>query len=130
MSEDFMDFTQELLSTTSEAKDLSKNYLEARKEYAKCFNKLVVLLGKAGLDKSKKQIDNKIIELLNDEAYGDLANEYYTKMLEHQAEYKGLKLVLQAYNTHATGLMSIVKNQHLGEMSDAMQRKYNRNYEA
>jgi len=124
MAEDFMTYQEELLSTTSEAKELSKQYLDARKKQAMYFNKLVVLLSKSGLDKSKKQIDNKIIELLSHADYGDIANEYYTKMLEEQATYKGLKLVLQAYNTHATGLMSIVKMQHIGEMQEMAMKKY------
>ena len=54
MSEDFMSFQEELLSTTREAIEFSKMYLQSRKETSHCFNQLQVMIQKANLHTSKK----------------------------------------------------------------------------
>ena len=123
---DFMDFQQELLQTTREAIELSNEYLKARKEYASLFNKIVVLLNKSGLDKSKKSVDNKIIELLSDKTYGELAQQIYAKMLEARAEYKGLENVIKSYHNHTSGLQSVMKMQISGEIAENVKAKYGR----
>lgn len=124
--EDFLDFTTELLGTSSEAIEYSKEYLKSRKEYAHCFNKLIVLINKAGLEKTKKQLDNKIVELLSHEKYGDDAKIIYEHMLESEANYKGLELVCKAYNSHVVSLCSILKNQQQGELNESLKQKYNK----
>lgn len=121
---DFMDFQQELLQTTREAIELSNEYLKARKEYASLFNKIVVLLNKSGLDKSKKSVDNKIIELLSDKTYGELAQQIHAKMLEAESQYKGLENVLKAYMAHASAIQSIMKQQVSGEVLEGIKAKY------
>lgn len=122
--EDVMDFSEELLSNSRDNKMLAEEYLKARKKYNHCFNQLIVLVQKAGLNKSKKSIDNKIIELLANEQYTDQANEYYSQMLSAEAEYKGLQEVCKAYANHSVALCSIIKMQQQGEISEAVRSKY------
>ena len=121
---DFMDFQAELIQTTRENIKLSNDYLTARKSYASNFNKLIVLVNKAGLSKSKKAIENKIAELLACDIYGIEANEIYKQMLEDEAVYKGLEVVCKAYQTHSSGLQSIIKQQINGEIAEATKNKY------
>lgn len=121
---DFMDFQEELLTTTIEAKELSKEYLESRKRSAHCFNQLQVLLFKAGLHKTKKSPENKIIELLSDEVYGNEATKLNEEMTEQEANYKGLELVIKTHLAHSSALQSIIKNQVQGEISESLKNKY------
>jgi hypothetical protein len=123
---DIMDFSQELLATTREAIENSKLYLDARKEFNSCLNQLQVLIFKAGLEKTKKSQENKIIELLSDNLWGEQAREINEKMLESEAQYKGLELVVKSYQAHASALQSILKMQINGENSQAIQQKYMR----
>lgn len=123
---DFMDFQQELLQTTREAIELSNQYLKARKKYASLFNQIVVLLNKSGLDKSKKSVDNKIIELLSHKTYGELAQQIHSQMLEAQATYKGLENVIKSYHNHTSGLQSVMKMQISGEIAENVKAKYGR----
>lgn len=125
--EDFIDFTEELLKTTREAKDLALEYLNARKLYNHCYNRLVVLLQKAGLHQTKKSIENKFVELFNDKNYGIEAQEVYEKMLNEEANYKGLEIVCKAYANHSVALCAILKQQTTGEISEALKNKYNNN---
>lgn len=121
---DFMDFAEELLQTTTEAKAFSKEYLESRKHSAHCFNQLQVLLFKAGLHKTKKSPENKIIELLSDPIYGQEATKLNEEMTEYEANYKGLELVIKAHLAHSSALQSIIKNQMQGEISESLKSKY------
>lgn len=121
----FQDFQDELLSTTRESIELSKEYLKCRKIKSHCFNQLQVLIYKANLHTSKKSIENKISELLSHNEYGKEAQELNKKMLEDESEYKGLELVVKSYQIHATALMSVIKQQTNGEITTAMQAKYN-----
>lgn len=127
MTEDFLTFQEELLNTTREAKDLSIEYLNARKAYNTCFNKLVVMIQKAGLHKNKKSVENKFVELLDDSKYGEEAKKIYAQMLNEEATYKGLEVVCKAYANHSVALCSIMKNQITGEISEAMKNKYSSN---
>ena len=121
---DFMDFAEELLQTTTEAKAFSKEYLESRKHSAHCFNQLQVLLFKAGLHKTKKSPENKIIELLSDPIYGLEATKLNEEMTEYEANYKGLELVIKAHLAHSSALQSIMKNQQQGEMTEGLKNKW------
>ena len=121
---DIMDFQEELLSTTRENIDLAKEYLKNRQVYSSSFNKLVVLIHNAGLEKSKKSIENKITELLSDATYGEVAKQYYSEMLKAEAEYKGLEIVTKAYSNHASALQSIMKMQISGEINENVKTKY------
>ena len=105
---------------------LSKEYLESRKRHASCFNKLIVLINKAGLEKSKKQIDNKIAELLSHQIFGNDARKIYEEMLMEEANYKGLEQVCKAYNSHSVALCSILKTQQLGELNENFRNKYDK----
>ena len=125
--EDIMDFSEELLSNSRDNKMLAHEYMRARKQYNHCFNQLIILVQKAGLNKSKKSIDNKIIELLANEKYTDLANEYYSQMLSAEAEYKGLQEVCKAYANHSVALCAVIKQQVNGEIVESMKNKYERN---
>ena len=126
MSIDFLDFSQELLSTTAECISLSKEYLNSRKKHAECFNKLIVLINKAGLEKSKKQIDNKIAELLSHQQYGEDARKIYEHMLMEEANYKGLEQVCKAYNSHSVAICAVLKSQQQGEINENMKNKYSK----
>lgn len=54
------DFSEQLLSTARDMKELAFSYYEARKNYAKCLNKITVMIYKAGLHKNKAAFENKI----------------------------------------------------------------------
>lgn len=128
MSEDFVSFEQELLSTSREAIEFSKMYLEARKNSSHCFNQLQVMLNKANLHKSKKSPENKIIELMADEVYGEKASKLNQDMNDYQSTYKGLELVVKSYLAHCSALQSVLKVQQTGEMTEIMKSKYLQNY--
>lgn len=121
---DFLDFTEELLSTTTEAMEHSKEYLKSRKQAAHCFNQLQVLIFKAGLHRTKKSPENKIIELLSDPIYGLEATRLNEEMTEQEANYKGLELVIKANLAHSSALQSVMKTQLQGEMSENIKNKY------
>ena len=124
MTSDFMDFSEELLSTTGQGIEFAHKYLEARKECSHCFNQLQVLIQKAGLETSKKSPQNKIIELMAHKDYGKQAQELNTKMLESESLYKGLELVCKAYQSHASALQSVIKTQISAEINENMKTKY------
>ena len=113
MSEDFITFEQELLNTSREAMEndnldfitelyrtnkdnieLSKEYLLCRKEYSKYYNLLITNLCKAKLEKSSKALENKFLELLNDNQYGEESKKYYAEVILDEAT-KMDKLVKQ-----------------------------------
>ena len=121
---DFMTFSEELISTTTQGIDFAHKYLEARKECSHCFNQLQVLIHKAGLETSKKSPQNKIIELMANRQYGEEAQELNSKMLDKEAEYKGLELVCKAYQSHASALQSVLKTQISAEISENVRAKY------
>lgn len=122
---DYMTFTEELLTTTREAMEHSKRYLEAREMSSKCFNELQVLIYKAGLHTSKKSPENKIIELMADKEFGGKAREVNELMNKATAEYKGLELVCKTYLAHSSALQSCIKTQISGEIAEATKNKYN-----
>ena len=124
MSEDFLTFSEELINTTTQGIDFAHKYLDARKECSHCFNQLQVLIHKAGLETSKKSPQNKIIELMANPVYGTMAEELNTKMLEKEAEYKGLELVCKAYQAHASALQSVIKTQINSENLENVKAKY------
>lgn len=124
---DFMDFQEELLSTTSEAMEYSKLYLEARKKCSHCFNQLQILIQKANLHTSKKSPENKIIELMAHYAYGETASKLNQEMLMYEAEYKGYDLVIKTYLAHASALQSVIKQQVSGENLECIKSKYSSN---
>ena len=121
---DFISFQDELLSTSREAIEFSKMYLEARKNCSHCFNQLQILLNKANLHTSKKSLDNKIIELIADKTYGEQAIRLNQDMNEHQATYKGLELVVKSYLAHCSALQSVIKTQISAEINENVKAKY------
>lgn len=124
MSIDFVSFQDELLSTSREAIEFSKLYLQARKNNSHAFNQLQVLINKAGLQKTKKSIENKILELMADEQYGEQAIKLNQEMNEHQATYKGLELVVKSYLAHCSALQSVIKTQISAEINENVKAKY------
>lgn len=126
MSEDFITFEQELLSTSKEAIEFSKMYLEARKNSSHCFNQLQVLINKAGLHTSKKSPENKIIELMADDIYGEQAIKLNQEMNDYTSTYKGLELVVKSYLAHCSALQSVIKTQISAEINENVRAKYNR----
>lgn len=120
---DFIDFSTELLQTTREAIELSKEYLETRKIYSECFNKIQILLQKANII-NKKSVENKIIELMNHNVYGDEAQKINEKMLEMENLYKSLELVVKTYLAHASALQSVLKTQITAELNENVKSKY------
>lgn len=118
------DFSEQLLSTSREMKELAFTYYEARKNYAKCFNKITVMIYKAGLHTSKAAFENKIPMLFADPVYSDEAIDTASRMNEYEQEYKGLEYVLKAYLSEISGIQSIIKFMQLGEISEATKQKY------
>ncbi len=123
---DFVSFEQELLNTSREAMEFSKLYLEARKNCSHCFNQLQVLINKAKLHTSKKALENKIIELMASQEYGEQAQKLNTEMNNHESTYKGLELVIKSYLAHCSALQSVLKVQQSGELNEALKIKYRR----
>lgn len=121
---DFMDFQEELLETSRDYIDLANDYRSALRATAHYFNQLIVLVERRGLHKSKKSTENKIIELLADAEVGAEAKELYKQMLEQEADSKGLKEVCKAYANHSMALMSTMKSQQMGEMTEGVKNKY------
>ena len=126
MSEDFITFEQELLNTSREAIEFSKMYLEARKNSSHCFNQLQILINKAGLHISKKSPENKIIELMADNTYGEQAIKLNQEMNDYTSTYKGLELVLKSYLAHCSALQSVIKTQISAEINENVKAKYGR----
>ena len=123
---DFVSFEQELLNTSREAIEFSKMYLEARKNSSHCFNQLQVLINKAKLHTSKKALENKIIELMASQEYGEQAQKLNTDMNNYESTYKGLELVIKSYLAHCSALQSVLKVQQSGELNEALKIKYGR----
>lgn len=121
---DFMDFQTELLQTTSEAMELSKLYLDCRKQASHCFNQLQVLLFKAGLHNTKKSPENKIIELLASPIFGQEATRLNEEMNNSTATYKGLELCIKTHLAHCSALQSVIKQQQQGEIAESVRLKY------
>ncbi len=123
---DFITFEQELLNTSREAIEFSKMYLEARKNSSHCFNQLQVLINKANLHTSKKSPENKIIELMADNIYGEQAIKLNQEMNDYTSTYKGLELVVKSYLAHCSALQSVIKTQISAEINENVRAKYNR----
>lgn len=126
MSEDFLTFEEELLSTTQSAVGYSMQYLDARRQNKRAYNALQELVYRAGLHTSRKSFENKIVELLAS-PLGEDAKELNAIMNETEAEYKGLELVCKTYLAHASALQSIIKTQISGEMTEMVKNKYGGN---
>ena len=124
MSEDFITFEEELLNTSREAIEYSKMYLEARKNSSHCFNQLQILINKANLHTSKKAFENKIIELLANDEYGEQARELNEDLQNFESTYKGLELVIKSYLAHCSALQSVLKVQQSGELNETLKIKY------
>jgi len=122
------DFSEQLLSTARDMKELAFSYYEARKNYAKCFNKITVMIYKAGLHTNKAAFENKIPMLFADPIYSDEAITTFSKMNEYEQEYKGLELVLKAFGAEISGIQSIIKFMQQGEINEAMKNKYENYY--
>ena len=126
MSEDFITIEQELLNTSREAIEYSKMYLEARKNASHCFNQLQILINKARLHQSKKSLENKIVELIAHQEYGEKAIKLNTDMNNYESTYKGLELVVKSYLAHCSALQSVIKTQISAEINENVRAKYNR----
>lgn len=122
---DVQDFSDQLLSVSRDMKDLAFKYFEARKLYAACFNKITVMIYKAGIYDNKASFENKIPMLFANPVYSDMAIETAAKMTEAQQEYKGLEMILKAYLAEISGIQSIIKFMQQGEIAEATKNKYN-----
>lgn len=118
------DFSEQLLSTSRDMKELAFTYYEARKNYAKCFNKITVMIYKAGLHSNKAAFENKIPMLFADPIYSDEAIDTFSRMNEYEQEYKGLEYVLKAFAAEISGIQSIIKFMQMGEITEATKNKY------
>jgi len=118
------DFSEQLLSTSRDMKELAFTYYEARKNYAKCLNKITVMIYKAGLHKNKAAFENKIPMLFADPIYSDEAIDSFSRMNEYEQEYKGLEYVLKAFSSEISGIQSIIKFMQMGEITEATRNKY------
>lgn len=118
------DFAEQLLRISGEMKSLAINYKNARSEYAKCFNKITVMIYKAGLHRSKAAFENKIPMLIAHPDFTDEAILTASRMNEAEQEYKGLEMVLKAYQAEISGLQSVIKFMQVGEITEATRHKY------
>lgn len=118
------DFAEQLLRVSGEMKSLSIDYKNARSEYAKCFNQITVMIYKAGLHRSKAAFENKIPMLIAHPDFTEEAIKIASRMNEAQQEYKGLEMVLKAYQAEISGLQSVVKFMQMGEIHAATAAKY------
>lgn len=119
------DFAEELLRISGEMLSLSIDYKNARSEYAKCFNQVTVMIYKAGLHRSKAAFENKIPMLIAHPDFTEEAIKITSRMNEARQEYKGLEMVLKAYQAKISGLQSVVKFMQMGEIHMATAAKYN-----
>ena len=119
------DFAEQLLRVSGEMKSLSIDYKNARSDYAKCFNQITVMMYKAGLHRSKAAFENRIIELISHPDFRDEAIKTASDMRAAEQEYKGLEMVLKAYQAEISGLQSIIKFMQIGEIHTATAAKYN-----
>ncbi len=122
------DFAQQLLRISGEMKSLSIDYKNARSDYARCFNAITVMIYKAGLHRSKAAFENKIPMLIAHPDFTTDAIEIASRMNEAQQEYKGLEMVLKAYQAEISGLQSVIKFMQMGEINTATAAKYNNQY--
>lgn len=122
---DVQDFSDQLLSVSRDMKDIAFKYFEARKIYAECFNKITVMIYKAGIYDNKASFENKIPMLFANPVYSDIAIDTAAKLHEAQQEYKGLEMVLKAYLAEISGIQSIIKFMQQGEITEAIKNKYN-----
>lgn len=118
------DVIDQLENSSREFKSLAQSYLKARREYAACFNKITVMIYKAGLHKNGAAFENKIPMLFANEIYSDIAIDTYSRMNEALQEYKGLKMICKAYQAEISGIQSIIKFMQQGEMNEALKNKY------
>lgn len=118
------DFGEQLIRVSNEMKDLAKSYYEARKKYAKCLNKITVMIYKADLHRCRSAFENKIPMLFANPVFEDEAIKTYSEMTEAKQEYKGLEMVLQAYMSEISGIQSIIKFMQQGEIAEATRNKY------
>ena len=118
------DIAEELTANTSEMLKISNLYCEARQNYAKCLNKITVMVYKAGLHKSSAAFENKIPMLFANAEYSDLAIDTFSRMNEFEQEYKGLEWVLKAYEKKISAIQSIIKFMQQGETNEAIKNKY------
>jgi len=118
------DFSEQLLRVSGEMKSLSIDYKNARSEYARCFNRVTVMIYQAGLHRSKAAFENKIPMLIAHPDFTEEAIQVVSRMNEAQQEYKGLEMVLKAYQAEISGLQSVIKFMQMGEISAATAAKY------
>ena len=123
---DVQDLTEQLLSLSKEIKTYSFEYHKARAEFARCFNKITVLIYKAGLQNSRASFENKIPMLIADPVYTDVAIALSSKMNDAQQTYKGLEQVIDAYKAEISAIQSIIKFMNTGEITNAVNMKYAR----
>lgn len=119
------DFAEQLLRVSGEMKSLSIDYKNARSDYAKCFNQITVMIYKAGLHRCKAAFENKIPMLIAHPDFTEEAIKVASRMNEAQQEYKGLEMVLKAYQAEISGLQSVIKFMQMGEIHAATAAKYN-----
>lgn len=118
------DFAQQLLSVSRDMKELAFNCFEARKTYAQCFNKITVMIYKARIYDNKASFENKIPMLFANPVYSDEAIKIAAKMTEAQQEYKGLEMILKAFQAEISGIQSIIKFMQQGEINENIKNKY------
>ena len=118
------DFAEQLLRVSGEMKSLSIDYKNARSDYAKCFNQITVMIYKAGLHRSKAAFENKIPMLIAHPDFTEEAIKIASRMNEAQQEYKGLEMVLKAYQAEISGLQSVIKFMQMGKIHAATAAKY------
>lgn len=123
------DFSQQLLRVSQDMKELAFAYYDARKQYAKCLNKITVMIFKAGLHDNKAAFENKIPMLFADPIYSDEAIDTAAKMNEYEQEYKGLEMVLKAHLSEISGIQSIIKFMQIGETNENIKNKYGGYYD-
>ena len=80
--------------------------------------------GFSGIHRSKAAFENKIPMLIAHPDFTEEAIKIASRMNEAQQEYKGLEMVLKAYQAEISGLQSVIKFMQMGEIHAATAAKY------
>ena len=82
------------------------------------------MIYKARIYDNKASFENKIPMLFANPVYSDEAIKIAAKMTEAQQEYKGLEMILKAFQAEISGIQSIIKFMQQGEINENIKNKY------
>lgn len=111
-----LDYAQELATIAKEFKQIAYHYKEDRANYAEALNKLTGLIYVTGLHDDKASFENKLTKLLATPK-AEEAKKYIELLNSSRANYKGWKMVCEAYKAHISSIQSVIKYNLTGELN-------------